>query len=162
MSLFDISNLSNRLKELENETNKTEFWNNNSNSSKILKEITQLKNKIELYKRVNDHLENIIEINELLQIEKDESLEEELNKTIKQIQKEIEKLEINILLSGKYDSNNAILTLHPGAGGTESCDWVEMLYRMYTRWAVDNNYEIKELDYLEGDEARNKKCYFFN
>lgn len=162
MSLFDISNLSNRLKELENETNKTEFWNNNSNSSKILKEITQLKNKIELYKRVNDHLENIIEMNELLQIEKDESLEEELNKTIKQIQKEIEKLEINILLSGKYDSNNAILTLHPGAGGTESCDWVEMLYRMYTRWAVDNNYEIKELDYLEGDEARNKKCYFFN
>lgn len=62
-------------------------------------------------------------------------------------------MEINTLLSGKYDTNNAIITLHPGAGGTESQDWTQMLYRMYTRWAQDNGYEVKELDFLEGDEA---------
>ena len=69
------------------------------------------------------------------------------------LEKSIEKLEINTLLSGKYDINNAIITLHPGAGGTESQDWAQMLYRMYTRWALDNGYEVKELDYLDGEEA---------
>lgn len=90
---------------------------------------------------------------DLLNIEYDEELEKELQKDIKSIQKEIEKIEIETLLSEKYDINNAIITLHPGAGGTESQDWVEMLYRMYTRWANQNGYIIKELDYLEGDEA---------
>ena len=73
---------------------------------------------------------------------------------------EIEKLQLQTLLSGKYDKNNAILTLHPGAGGTESQDWAEMLYRMYTRWAAKNGYEVKELDYLEGDEAGIKSVTF--
>ena len=76
------------------------------------------------------------------------------------VEKDIEKLEIATLLSGKYDINNAIITLHPGAGGTESQDWVEMLYRMYTKWAYKNNYEIKELDYLEGEEAGIKSVTF--
>lgn len=69
-------------------------------------------------------------------------------------------MEINTLLSGKYDTNNAIITLHPGAGGTESQDWTQMLYRMYTRWAQDNGYEVKELDFLEGDEAGIKSVTF--
>ena len=76
------------------------------------------------------------------------------------MEKDIDKLEINTLLSGKYDYNNAILTLHPGAGGTEAQDWVQMLYRMYTRWANENNYEVKELDYLPGDEAGIKSVTF--
>ncbi len=84
----------------------------------------------------------------------------EIISSINQLEKDIEKLEINTLLSGKYDSNNAILTLHPGAGGTEAQDWVEMLYRMYTRWATNNGYEVKELDYLEGDEAGIKSVTF--
>ena len=84
----------------------------------------------------------------------------EIVSNINQLEKDIEKLEINTLLSGKYDSNNAILTLHPGAGGTEAQDWVEMLYRMYTRWATNNGYEVKELDYLEGDEAGIKSVTF--
>ena len=75
-------------------------------------------------------------------------------------EKDIDKLELNTLLSGKYDSNNAILTLHPGAGGTEAQDWVQMLYRMYTRWANSNGYEVKELDYLPGDEAGIKSVTF--
>jgi len=91
---------------------------------------------------------------------KEESLEEELQQSMKQMEKEIEKLEINTLFSGKYDSNNAILTLHPGAGGTESCDWAQMLYRMYTRWALSNDFEIKELDYLDGEEAGLKSVTF--
>ena len=76
------------------------------------------------------------------------------------MEKEIDKLEIKTILSDKYDKNNAILTLHPGAGGTESQDWVEMLYRMYSKWANSNGYEIKELDYLEGDEAGIKSVTF--
>ena len=74
--------------------------------------------------------------------------------------KEIEKLQLETLLSGKYDKNNAILTLHPGAGGTESQDWAEMLYRMYTRWANSNGYAVQELDYLDGDEAGLKSVTF--
>lgn len=77
----------------------------------------------------------------------------DLIKATNKIEKEITNLEINTLLSGKYDINNAIITLHPGAGGTESQDWVQMLYRMYTRWAQDNGYAVKELDFLDGDEA---------
>ncbi len=92
-------------------------------------------------------------MNELLTSEIDEDMEEELLKHTNKIEKDLDKLELEILLSGKFDKNNAIITLHPGAGGTESQDWAEMLYRMYTRWAVDNGYTVKELDYLEGEEA---------
>lgn len=160
MSLFDISNLDNRLKELEDETNKIDFWNNTDNSTKVLKEITKLKSKITEYKKTKEYLDNIIEMNILVNEENETSLEEDLQKSLKQIQKDIEKLEINTFFSGKYDSNNAIVTIHPGAGGTESCDWAQMLYRMYTRWALDNGYEIKELDYLDGEEAGLKSVTF--
>ena len=149
---FDISKLEKDLKDLEEKTTNQEFWND-SNSAVILKQITILKNKTEDFKKIDIELKNIVELNDLLSIEKDEELEQELIKSIKNIKNDIEKLEINTLLSGKYDINNAIITLHPGAGGTESQDWAQMLYRMYTRWALDNNYEIKELDYLDGEEA---------
>ena len=160
MSLFDISDLILKLKRLEDETNNPNFWNNNSSSTITIKEINNLKSKIEGYNRTKAQLENIIEMNELVKEEKEESLEEELIKSIKSIEKEIDKLEINTLLSEKYDLNNAIVTIHPGAGGTESCDWAQMLYRMYTRWALDNGYEVKELDYLDGEEAGIKSVTF--
>ena len=115
MNLFDISNLSKQLEELESKTNDADFWTDSKNSTVILKQINGLKSKIEGYKKVNDKLLDIIEMNTLVAQEQEESLEEELQKSIKQIEKEIEKLEIDTLLSGKYDSNNAILTLHPGA-----------------------------------------------
>jgi len=92
-------------------------------------------------------------MNDLLLIESDEELSKDLICNTNQLQKNLEKFEVQTLLSGKYDSNNAIITLHPGAGGTESQDWTEMLYRMYTRWANANGYKIEELDYLEGEEA---------
>ena len=85
--------------------------------------------------------------------EQDEEVIPEVRQTYKQLLKSIDKLEVEVLLNGKYDKNNAIISLHPGAGGTESQDWAEMLYRMYTRWAVKNGFEIKEMDYQAGDEA---------
>ena len=84
----------------------------------------------------------------------------EIIKDTNKLQNEIDKLQINTLLSDKYDKNNAILTIHPGAGGTEAQDWAEMLYRMYVRWAEQNNYDVEELDYLAGEEAGIKSVSF--
>jgi peptide chain release factor 2 len=107
------------------------------------------------YESLKTDLENMEELNKLLLDNQDIEFEKELIKNTFNLEEKIEKLEIETLLSGKYDSNNAIITLHPGAGGTESQDWVEMLYRMYLKWSNSNGYSLKELDYLEGDEARN-------
>ena len=157
---FDIITLEKELSELENQTTMQNFWEDTSNSSKVLKRITELKNKISSFKSTKKELDNLIEIKNLLSEEKDAELEKELEDGIKTLNSDIEKLEISTLLSGPYDINNAILTLHPGAGGTESQDWVEMLYRMYTRWANDNGYKIEELDYLAGEEAGIKSVTF--
>ena len=157
---FDISNLEKELKELEKETTKQEFWENQQNTSRVLKRITEIKNKIEGYKVTKNNLDNLTDLLELLKIEEDEQLEADLEKNILDLRNNIDKLEISTLLSGKYDINNAIITLHPGAGGTEAQDWVEMLYRMYTRWANANGYKVEELDYLPGDEAGIKSVTF--
>ena len=157
---FDIITLEKELSELENQTTMQNFWEDTSNSSKVLKRITELKNKISSFKSTKKELDNLIEIKNLLSEEKDAELEKELEDGIKTLNSDIEKLEISTLLSGPYDINNAILTLHPGAGGTESQDWVEMLYRMYTRWANDNEYKVEELDYLAGEEAGIKSVTF--
>lgn len=157
---FDVENKEKELKELESKTTENDFWNDTDNSSKILKQINNLKSKVEGFKKLNNELNNLFEMSELLQVEEDEELAKELLKSTYTLEKDIEKLEITTLLSGKYDNNNAILTIHPGAGGTEAQDWAEMLYRMYTRWANANGYEVKELDYLEGDEAGLKSVTF--
>ncbi len=161
MSLFDIEKLENRLQELEAETVKEEFWQKDSKETgKILAEIKQIKNKIVQYRKTEQETENLIELTELANLDNDEDVAKDIIKSTAKLENEVEKLELQTLLSGKYDKNNAILTLHPGAGGTESQDWAEMLYRMYTRWAVKNGYEVKELDYLEGEEAGVKSVTF--
>ncbi len=157
---FDISKLETELKELEAKTIQDGFWNDQKNSNKVLAEIKNRKGKVTKFKELLNELNNIKELIDLVEMEEDKSLEGEISSNTKRIEKEIEKFELQTLLSGKYDSNNAILTLHPGAGGTESQDWAEMLYRMYTRWAAKNGYEVKELDYLEGDEAGIKSVTF--
>ena len=157
---FDIPNLEKKLKELEVKTTNPEFWEDSKNSNIVLSEIKNLKNKCQKYRNLENEIDNTIELIELLKIEYDEDLAEEMVKDIKQIEKDIEKFEIETLLSGKYDKNNAILTIHPGAGGTEAQDWAEMLYRMYTRWANKSGYKVEELDYLEGDEAGLKSVTF--
>ncbi len=160
MSLFDISKLKIELSDLENQTIEENFWNDPKNSSNVLNKIKQLKTKCTDFSKIQNEIENSQELIELLKMEPDEEIIRDLLKNTNILQKELEKLELSTLLSGKYDSNNAILTIHPGAGGTESQDWAEMLYRMYTRWATKNNYTIKELDYLEGEEAGIKSVTF--
>lgn len=136
------------------------FWNDTKTSSVVLQEMKSLKSKYTKFNSVVEELKNIEDLNELLLIEEDNELAKELLKNTKILQEKVEKLEIETLLSGKYDKNNAIVTLHPGAGGTESQDWAEMLYRMYSRWANANGYSVKELDYLEGEEAGIKSVTF--
>ena len=160
MSLFDIPKQEEELNNLEKETIDPEFWNDQKNSQKILGNIKILKRKISKYNELKSELKNLKELTELVNIEADEEISKEIIKGTGKAEKDLEKFEIETLLSGKYDSNNAIVTIHPGAGGTESQDWAEMLYRMYTRWATKNEYQVKELDYLEGEEAGLKSVTF--
>lgn len=157
---FDIANLQKELKELEDITNLPDFWQNPEKSTPILTKMKGIQNRLDRYNKIESELLNIENLNDLLILEYDEELSEELISNTKNLEKEIDKLEIQTLLSGKYDKNNAILTLHPGAGGTESQDWAEMLYRMYSKWSSSNGYSVKELDYLEGDEAGIKSVTF--
>lgn len=150
---FDIDRIKEQVKDLEQIVNKPDFWNDIEKSTPIVTKLKRLQSKISLYTKLTENLNNLIELNDLLNIELDEDLFKQLIGNTTEIEKEIEKLELETLLSGKYDKNNAIITLHPGAGGTESQDWVQMLYRMYIRWATANGFETKELDFLEGDEA---------
>ena len=160
MSLFDISHLENEIDKLEKITTQEQFWNNTKKTTEILSKLKQIKQKVENYKDLNKKVKNLEELCDLINIEYDEEIANEIIENTKAVQKEIEDLEIVTLFKEKYDNNNAIVTIHPGAGGTESQDWAEMLYRMYTRWATKNNYEVKELDYLEGEEAGIKSVTF--
>ena len=157
---FDISNKKKELQELEKETLEEGFWQDIKKSTQILTKIKSKKTIINIYKKLEKDIINFEELIKLLQIDYDEDTSKEVINNINKLEAEIDKLELTTLLSGKYDYNNAILTIHPGAGGTESQDWAEMLYRMYTRWAIKNNYEVKELDYLEGEEAGLKSVSF--
>ena len=150
---FDIIKLEEELKKLEDKTLEDNFWSDSKESGSVLKQINSLKGKLDVYKKIESEFKDLEDFNNLVLEEYSEEDAIEILKTTSKIEKQIEKLEINTLLSGKYDINNAIITLHPGAGGTEAQDWAEMLYRMYTRWAADNGYEVKELDFLEGEEA---------
>ena len=160
MNLFDIAKKEIELKELEKKTLEEDFWSDSANSTKVLSQIKKLKGKCTEYKNIENELNNLEELTELVNLEPDEDVAKDIIKNTKKMQKQLEKLEISTLLSGKYDNNNAIVTIHPGAGGTESQDWAEMLYRMYTRWATKNDYEVRELDYLEGEEAGIKSVTF--
>ncbi len=161
MSPFDIDRLEKELKQLEEQTVQEGFWQQESNETgKVLAQIKQIKNKVTKYRKIEQEITNQQELTELANLENDEDVAKDIIKSTTKLEEDIEKLQLETLLSGKYDKNNAILTLHPGAGGTESQDWAEMLYRMYTRWAVKNGYEVKELDYLEGEEAGIKSVTF--
>ena len=148
-----VPKLKEELSVLEKQSLEPDFWNDQENSSKVFAKIKNLKRKIESFEKYNGELKNLLEMNELLQIDYDKDLSNELINNTEKLEKSLETLEIETLLSGKFDSNNAIITLHPGAGGTESQDWAQMLYRMYGRWASFNGFELKELDFLPGDEA---------
>ncbi len=155
-----VDNLEQELKELEKQTENQDFWSDSEGSSKVLSKISELKKKIENFKDVEKDVKTVSEMLELIKEESDEEIQKELEKMLEHTNSKIDSLEISTLLSEKYDKNNAIITIHPGAGGTEAQDWAEMLYRMYTRWADANGFKIEELDYLDGEEAGLKSVTF--
>lgn len=157
---FDINKLELELNNLEAETVKQGFWEDSNKSNLILNKIKRIKGKCVRYRQLEAEVKETIELIELLKTEYDEELAQEMNTNILKIEKLLEKFEVETLLSGKYDKNNAIITIHPGAGGTESQDWTEMLYRMYCKWASKSEYKVEELDFLEGDVAGIKSVTF--
>lgn len=150
---FDLVNVKNKIQELEAKVASEEFWNDAENSGKVLKEIKQLKDKVDNYNNLVQDYEDLETLIEMGIEENDDEIIKEISSAKKEFINNYEELRTRTLLSGEYDANNAIISLHAGAGGTESCDWVSMLLRMYTRWADDKGYKIETLDYLDGEEA---------
>jgi len=145
---------------LEKETFKDGFWDNVKESSKVLTELKYLKSEIAKFENAKKEYDDAKTFLELAEEENDIEAFKEAKKISQKLSSDLEKIEVTILLSEPYDKNNAILTIHPGAGGTESQDWALMLYRMYTRWAQANNFKVEELDYQDGEEAGVKSVSF--
>mgnify|MGYP002523898082 CR=1 FL=1 len=138
---------------LEEESGAADFWDDLANSQKVLKRLRELKSKEEEYKKLTTMYDDVLTTIEIAEEENDASLLDEVKHAAEHFKTEFETQKLSTLLSGEYDENNAILTFHAGAGGTEAQDWAQMLYRMYTRWAERHDFKYKVLDYLEGDEA---------
>ena len=136
------------------------FWDNLTRSQKITKELKQLKDSLETIEHLQQKYEDLGTLIEMGEEENDASIVEEVEQETKEFIDEFEKTKIETLLSGEYDKNNAIVKINAGAGGTESCDWASMLYRMYTRWAESKGYKTEVLDFLDGDEAGIKSITF--
>ena len=135
-------------------------WDDPQRSQQMMKELKYLKDDIETYNKLEAQKEDIETLLEMGYEEEDPELIPEIQESLEEFQKEFENIRVKTLLSGEYDENNAIVTLHAGAGGTEACDWASMLYRMYTRWAEAKGFELEVLDYLDGDEAGIKSVTF--
>ena len=146
---FDLDQKNERIKELEKETTKVDFWSNQESAQNIINELNNLK---EIYNKVNDSLNTIKTDLELLDLMNEDDLSSLANELPKII-KNNDELEIYLLLNGPYDKNNCILEVHSGAGGTEACDWASMLYRMYLRYLEKHNFKYTVLAYLDGEEA---------
>lgn len=150
---FDCDQKQTEIELLEIQTNKNDFWNNREEAEEIIGKINDLKKVIEPLINLKESIQSNLEIIELLELENDEEMLSNVFKDTITLENELENLRLLLLLNGKYDNENCILEIHPGAGGTESCDWALMLYRMYTRWCERKNYKIEVLDYQAGDEA---------
>ena len=142
-----------RASDLERETLVENFWADAEKSSQKLREIKQLKDKVESYEALLAKLEDTLMLCEMAIEENDESSVDEVVSETEFIETEAERKRIEVLLSGPYDKNNAIVSFHPGAGGTEAQDWASMLYRLYTRWGEKHGFNVKLVDWLDGDEA---------
>lgn len=148
-----ISQLESELKSLELETSKQGFWDDSKNSQSVLSKISEYSSKIKEYTKLKNEFEEIEILVELSCHDDDTSSIDEINIGLKKLKKDLNEQELSTLLSGEYDSQNAILTIHAGAGGTEAQDWAEMLCRMYMRWSEKHRYKVKILDCLDGEEA---------
>ena len=130
-----------------------DFWDDNERAQNIISEANAIKSVVDDFNELSSELDDLNTMAELIEEEDDESLASELADGVRSLVKKLENFELRLLLNQPYDKNNAILELHPGAGGTESQDWAEMLLRMYRRWAEDKGFKVEVLDYLPGDEA---------
>ena len=148
-----IDELTKQVNEMEEKTLDPDFWTNQDNSSKILQSIKQGKKKLDEFNGLAQRLEDAIALADMAIEENEEGYADEVKAELEAVEKEEERMRIEILLSGQYDRNNAIVSFHPGAGGTEAQDWAQMLYRMITRWAEAHDYTVKLLDWLDGDAA---------
>jgi len=151
--LFNLNEKQENLEKLDNKINQDNFWDNPDKAKNILKKREYIFKEIEEFQKLKQLVEDIETLKELYEEHQDDELLNEFFSQVKTLKKFIKDWEIKILLSEKYDKNNAIITISPGAGGTESCDWAEMVMRMLMRWAEKKGYEVEILDLLEGDVA---------
>ncbi len=150
---FDILGKKERISELENISMQPDFWSNQDSANKVISETNSLKEIVNMVEGLLTDINNDLELSELLLDSFDDELLHNLEDDVKLLRKQIEKAEIFLLLSGPYDKNNCLLEIHSGAGGTEACDWADMLFRMYLRYLEKNNYKYEVLSYLDGDEV---------
>lgn len=150
---LDLEGRKKRIAEIDEIISAPDFWNNPEGGQAVMQEKKRLESKVDKYNALAGKMEDLEVMIELAKEEPDADLEQDIVDTLAEITKELDAFELETILNGDYDDNNAILSIHPGAGGTESQDWAEMLYRMYVRWAERHGYKVEVLDYLDGDEA---------
>ena len=157
---FDLTHLRQSLKELHSEMEDPDFWNHLEHAQKVNRRVKITEDKIQDWEGLVARAEDLEVMIELADSEDDDSFLPDIESGLASLAEDAEELQLTTLLTGEYDANNAILTLHAGAGGTEAQDWTQMLYRMYTRYAERHGYQVRELDFLEGDEAGIKSVTF--
>ncbi|MGL4361828.1 MAG: peptide chain release factor 2 [Cellulosilyticaceae bacterium] len=150
---LDVARRKEEIEILERKSAEPDFWNDMANAQKILQELKSHQDVIMQYEKLCTQYEDVTTLIEMAQEEQDSELVDEVVIEEKAFVKSFEEMHIATLFDGEYDKNNAIISLHAGAGGTEACDWVSMLYRMFSRWIAKQGYKIQVLDYLDGDEA---------
>ena len=150
---FNLAHKEERVKELEQIMEDPDFWSDTDRAQGYMKELKNLKDELDEYKHLKQSFEVVQTLIQIGYEENDESLLPEIEEALNLFINELESMKIKTLLSGEFDQNNAILTLHAGAGGTESCDWASMLCRMYQRWAEKRGFSTEILDFLDGEEA---------
>lgn len=151
--LFDLDEKQERIAELEEKMTDPDFWNDQDSAQGVINESNGLKEQVDTFLSMESTYEDLEVSYELVKEESDKELEAELANGVSELSQTIDQFELQLLLSEPYDKNNAILELHPGAGGTESQDWASMLLRMYTRWADQKGFKVETMNYLPGDEA---------
>ena len=149
--IFDQNAIQDSIKHLQEKTTEQKFWEDNQSAQSILKQISSYENELKMWKEIDEQFFEVESYIEL--IEEGEEVTEDAEEALDSFGKYIEKMQIRKLLNGRDDHRNAILTIHPGAGGTESQDWASMLFRLYSRWCERTGYKTKILDYQDGDEA---------
>ena len=157
---LDLENKDRQIEELEREMAAPDFWDDPQVSTEKTRKLKSLKDDVSTYYELEAQYQDILDLIELANEEDDRDTIEEVEADYAKFKEKLENLQTKTLLSGEYDDQNAIITLHAGAGGTEACDWTSMLYRMYTRWADQHGFQVEVLDTLEGDEAGLKSVTF--